>query len=319
MKFAIFLSVRVVLACFATCVNPVAEAESALRSKGRRIEVNASDNSLLWLQYDALYQIYNATNMDADQSLPFHNWHFNDTVEMQWPSFVYCEFTGVTCDDVGNITSLKLDDSGLSGSLPEAIGELSYLQHLNLNNNSIGSTLPETLLQIPDLAQINIARNFFTGPIPDFSQLSSLNRAILNRNSFSGTLPASLCKLTSLRALDVSYVTRLEGFIPECFGALSSLISFKLTGAGLGGSIPSELCSERDMNGFSPNTYGCDAIACSAGTFHPNSVRMIDRWMDGSFLTESLSFQPSHNSPSTCREDERVVSHALPALCHQTC
>ena len=119
--------------------------------------------STAWLQCNALHQLYNATNMGGDQCLPFHNWHFAGADELPCANVNFCGFTGVTCDDSGHITMLELNGMMLSGTLPDAIADLSCLRRLRMQNNSIGGTIPERLLQLPDLSNLNLAHNQVSG------------------------------------------------------------------------------------------------------------------------------------------------------------
>jgi len=223
------------------------------------------------LQYDALQQIYLATNMGSDESLPFHNWSFDGecTNDDQEYSLAHCSFTGVVCDETGHITILELDDAGLSGTLPDAISMLYCLKRLRMHNNSIGGTIPQSLLQLPDLSNVNLGHNNFIGTFPDLSNLSSLNRMVLHSNLLSGTIPTSLCTLTDLKALDFGENANIWGEIPDCFGSLTALSTLRISDTNLQGTIPAELCGVRDMNSFIDNTFGCEAIACPPGTFQP--------------------------------------------------
>lgn len=42
---------------------------------------------------------------------------------------------------------------------------------------------------------------------------------------------------------------------------------------GLTGHIPEGLCQKQEMNGLTPNKFGCDTIACPAGTYQPLTGR----------------------------------------------
>jgi hypothetical protein len=106
-----------------------------------------------------------------------------------------------------------------------------------------------------------------SGTFPNVISSPSLSRLSVHRNAISGTIPSSICKLTNLVVLDISQLTRMRGIIPTCFGDLTALTAFRVTDIGLGGTVPATLCNVRDMNGLTPNVFGCDAIACPTGTF----------------------------------------------------
>ena len=55
------------------------------------------------------------------------------------------EWYGVETDSIGRVMSLRLAGNGLSGTLPESLGQLSGLRHLDLADNNLGGRLPASL------------------------------------------------------------------------------------------------------------------------------------------------------------------------------
>lgn len=213
-------------------------------------------------QYEALRLFFYSTRMDSAMSKPFNNWMFgNESI-----AGGYCDFTGITCEG-GFVTSLNLNNSGLSGSLPDVFDDFPNLQRLRLYNNSIAGVIPDSVTRIPRLRFLNLGYNYFSGDFPDFFQLDHLSRVYLQRNAIGGTLPSSLCKMTTLEVLDISYDTKMQGHIPPCLGGVLTLSTFRVTDVGLSGTVPAELCGGRNINGLSPNPFGCNAIACPIGSF----------------------------------------------------
>jgi hypothetical protein len=202
--------------------------------------------------------------MYSESSMLLHNWVFDsDAIHV-----TYCNFTGVTCDDNNMVTQIELNNTQLAGSLPDSIGVFSKLRRLRLFNNSIQGTVPDSLLQISTLKLLNLGQNRISGTLPEFTSSSlCLSRLSFNRNAISGAIPASICRLTNLVVFEISQLTRMHGFIPDCFSALTALASLRVSDIGLTGTVPIELFNERVINGLSPNTFGCDAIACPVGTF----------------------------------------------------
>jgi len=82
-----------------------------------------------------------------------------------------CDFFGLACDARGNVVDISLISSKLSGSIPEEIKHLRYLEVLDLTGNSI------------------------EGPIPDISDLKNLEALLLHENSIVGEVPSSICSL----------------------------------------------------------------------------------------------------------------------------
>ena len=55
------------------------------------------------------------------------------------------EWTGVSTDSLGRVTSLVLSGNGLSGGLPASIANLEQLTHLRIDGNALGGRLPLAL------------------------------------------------------------------------------------------------------------------------------------------------------------------------------
>ena len=105
----------------------------------------------------ALEALYNATNGGswADDT----NWR-SDAPLSSW--------YGVTTNGDGRVTRLELDDNGLRGTLPAALGDLSELERLNLEDNALRGTLPSALANLTNLTSLLLNESrALTGPLPD--------------------------------------------------------------------------------------------------------------------------------------------------------
>jgi hypothetical protein len=220
-------------------------------------------------QHDALYAFFRATEMDSEASRPLHNW-FDEVAG--FPALHYCNFTGVGCDEDLFVSTLDLNGTMLAGEIPNTIGDLSRLLRFRVVNNTIGGLIPQSLAQISGLRNLHLGHNSLSGTLPDFSA-SSLRILIIDRNSLTGMVPETLCHLRELSVLDLSGSTKLIGSLPSCLGDLTFLSQLRIRDSGLTGSVPAKLCNERVMNGLSPNTFGCDAVGCAAGSFQPKGGR----------------------------------------------
>jgi len=58
------------------------------------------------------------------------------------------EWHGIETDSLGRVTALDLSDNGLSGELPEAIGNLGQLTRLRIDDNELGGRLPLSLSRL---------------------------------------------------------------------------------------------------------------------------------------------------------------------------
>ena len=221
------------------------------------------------LQLSGLWSFYESVNMAMINS-PSHNWFAEpgDTA--------YCSFTGIECSSTGYVTAISLSNMNLSGSLPASVLQpLKKLSKIKLVGNKISGPLPD-LSSMPHLSVVELAMNLFTGTIPEsIGDSRKLRRLLIQSNQLQGTLPSSLCRLNqTLTGLDVSKNPLLFGEIPQCYGNLN-LTVFRVESVGLIGSVPHGLCGTRNMNGIDPNPFGCNAIACPAGTYQPISGRQV--------------------------------------------
>ncbi|KAG8390701.1 hypothetical protein BUALT_Bualt01G0110900 [Buddleja alternifolia] len=158
-------------------------------------------------------------------------------------------WVGVTCTN-SRVTALSLSTMGLIGNLSSDIGGLGELNSLDLSfNTGLSGSLPPQLGDLTKLSILILAGCDFTGTIP--SELGNLEKLIflaLNSNSLTGEIPASLGKLSNLYWLDLAN-NQLTGSLP-----VSSLSSpglellkkakhFHFNHNQLSGVIPSNLFS----------------------------------------------------------------------------
>jgi len=107
-----------------------------------------------------------------------------------------------TWNDNGRITILNCDSIGLSGRIPESIGDLTELTQLGLKNNNLSGEIPESIGNLTQLTQLSLSKNSLSGTIPDtIGNLKSLWRLDFSNNLLSGTLPRSLSNLSILEVL----------------------------------------------------------------------------------------------------------------------
>jgi hypothetical protein len=213
----------------------------------------------------ALLEIFAPLNV---LSLQWLNWNFLDGPAE------YCYFVGIECDIDGYISGIDLSNQGLVGTLPDLFGHLTRLRRFAIFGNKLSGQLPQSLLALTSLNKFNAGQNSFSGPFPVLQP--SLTRVVLDRNYFSGTIPSSICELKELELLDLTAITNMSGTLPNCLGSLTALTLLRVTDVGLGGTVPESLCTQREMNGFTPNTFGCDAIACGPGFYQRPSGRQTD-------------------------------------------
>ena len=248
-------------------------------------------------QLEGLRIFHNATMMSSAVSRELHNW-------FTMPD--YCSFTGVTCDDRGFVIILDLTDTRLAGTLPSSMEKLGRLRQLKVVNNRVKGAIPDQLCDLEQLTQIELGANQFTGSVPTcLHKLRHLRRLLLQYNSLSGSIPHEVCQFSQLVAFDISFNLGMYGEIPKCMGSLP-LEVLRVDNVGLVGHVPPLLCGRNFINGLSPNPYGCNTIACPAGTYEPTLGRTYNN------VTECIDcdFPSNVIGSTTCRyvQNNTVIS-----------
>ena len=149
---------------------------------------------------------------------------------------------GVTTDDAGRVTELELDENGLGGSLPPALGSLANLERLSLRENELTGPIPGELGNLASLERVTLSRNGLTGAIPrELRNLVRLEWLSLWGNELTGPVPAWLGNLTRLQRLYLC-CNALAGRVPGSLGSLPELDRMDVSyNWGLSGPLPPEL------------------------------------------------------------------------------
>ncbi len=203
---------------------------------------------------EALVSLYTSTNGPswADRS----GWLDTNTP---------CAWAGVWCES-GHVTDLELGDNGLSGSIPSALGGLTYLRWIVLYANALTGAIPPELGNLANLEWLDLSSNQLSGTIPaGLGSLAKLNWLDLSANQLSGAIPAELGNLGSLEWLYLSS-NQLSGAIPAALGNLANLWLMDLSSNLLTGQIPTVLenlgslewldLSENQLSGAIPSALG---------------------------------------------------------------
>ena len=117
----------------------------------------------------ALVALYNATDGT--------NW----TTNTNWTSTeALSSWHGVTTNSDGRVTAVALNDNGLDGTLPTALGDLSELEQLDLQDNALSGALPSELADLTNLTSLLLSESrALTGALPDglreLSDLATVN------------------------------------------------------------------------------------------------------------------------------------------------
>lgn len=101
-----------------------------------------------------------------------NNWYYDGVRK--------CSFTGVSCDDEGNVVSLVLSKFNLHGKIPKELSGLKRLKVLNLSDNLLSGHIPSDLRLAP-LEKLDLTGNLLSGIIPPL-----LCRSEANNNGDNG-------------------------------------------------------------------------------------------------------------------------------------
>ena len=142
--------------------------------------------------------------------------------------------TGSIPPEIGNLTNLRsltLMGTGLTGSIPPEIGNLTNLERLNLEQNQLTGSIPPEIFNL-NLLELNLRGNQLTGSIPPEigtvgrtfwgGAWQSLNKLNLEHNQLTGSIPPEIGNLIDLDFLDLSD-NRLTGSIPPELGNIRTL------------------------------------------------------------------------------------------------
>lgn len=153
-------------------------------------------------------------------------------------------FAGLQCTQIGTfnrVISLSLGPPsagppGLGGTLPSALGDLTYLQSLTISPGEIQGTIPDSIANLQSLKTFSLSANAVSGRIPSaFGSLKSLETLQIRKNHIEGQVPAGIGGLRALRVL-VLAENRLWGSVPTLRD--TALLHLDLRGNDLSGELP---------------------------------------------------------------------------------
>ncbi len=98
------------------------------------------------------------------------------------------------------VTRLRLSRRGLTGEIPQELGDLTNLERLSLQLNRLSGEIPAELGSLANVQYMQLHYNELTGEVPpDFGGLASLEILLLDNNQLTGMLPQTMTELTLLR------------------------------------------------------------------------------------------------------------------------
>ena len=174
---------------------------------------------------EALTALYHAT--DGSKWEKSENW-LTDKPLGTWH--------GVTTNDAGRVTELRLRTNNLNGTIPPELGSLFELTLLVLNRISgwndgyLTGSIPPELGNLSNLVVLGLKGNKLSGPIPlELVNLSNLEVMDLESNNLMGEIPPEFKNLSNLVELHLC-CNELTGPIPPGLGTLPDLRTINLSG-----------------------------------------------------------------------------------------
>ncbi len=206
-------------------------------------------NSLSWLKTRPVFSHFLGRHFPED--VPLERWYgvvmdrvVNGDDQVAWLDLTHNGLSGGIPEVLGDLTNLRkliLPSNELDGLIPAALGNLTNLRTLNLSSNRLSGAIPVGFGNLTNLTELVLSGNQLSGSISDeLGRLSNLTLLSLGSNAFRGTIPDGLRTLTNLAELDLSS-NRLSGRIPASLGQLTGLTGLFLEDNALNGPIPAEL------------------------------------------------------------------------------
>ncbi|XP_043691460.1 polygalacturonase inhibitor-like [Telopea speciosissima] len=154
-----------------------------------------------------------------------------------------CDWYDVECDSNTNrIIQLTIFQANISGQIPDAVGDLPYLNTLVFRHiTNLTGTIPSTITNLKYLTMVRLSYTNLSGSIPPFlSKLTNLDYLDLSFNQFTGSIPSSLSSLPNLTVLHLDR-NSLTGTIPKSFGNFKQSLNLYLSHNQISGEIPTTL------------------------------------------------------------------------------
>nr|GEU32370.1 hypothetical protein [Tanacetum cinerariifolium] len=176
-----------------------------------------------------------------------------------------CQWYNVECDlNTSRIIALTIFQGNISGQIPNAVGDLRFLQTLVFRKlTNLTGTIPFAISKLTRLTQLRLSWTNLTGPVPSFlSQLKKLNYLDLSFNDLTGSIPPELSSLTNLDAIHLDR-NNLTGVIPDSFGYFT-------------GSTPDLYLSHNQLTGTIPRSLGNSFEFNTSELIFPASLTSLD-------------------------------------------
>ncbi len=206
------------------------ESESQDRSESRGLLGGVTREGSAETDREALEALYEASNGP--------DWRNSDNWLTDAP---LDEWYGITADDDGRVTGIRLYENGLRGEIAPEIGSLGRLVVLDLDSNRLHGAIPPEIGGLAKLEYLMLAGDQLSGDLPqELARISNLIFLVVPGNQIGGKIPLWLTELRNLEDLFLAY-NDFSGEIPPELGRMESLLRLELSDNDFTGEIPPEL------------------------------------------------------------------------------
>ena len=241
---------------------------------------------------------WNNTNWCSDK--PLNEWYGIGTDDGRVYS-VFLGNNGVSGDvtlcinalqPLSKLRFLSLEIGGLTGEIPETIGNFEHLESLRFDNNDLSGEIPESMGKLVNLRCLTLSYNNLSGDISCFdSFINNLETLDLCFNNFTGKIPEFNDNMSVFRVSDnkltgnipESHVKALDGNNPDGGYRTEYGCWYEIQRNNLTGKVPEKMLSHENWHVYWYNVvrqndgYGFDEVDLPAPK---NTVKCYD----GTFL-----------------------------------
>ncbi|WP_161575459.1 leucine-rich repeat domain-containing protein [Beggiatoa leptomitoformis] len=149
--------------------------------------VSCPEKTVSTSEYDELVKLYTETGGTS--------WNNQDGWKDYENNKDVCHWSGIVCDDEGNVIELNLPNNNMIKELPSSIGNLSRLVTLNLSNNDkLGGALPSSMGSLENLKNLDISYDNFSSLPAEVKGMANLVEFNVSNNKIT-TLPTDFVDL----------------------------------------------------------------------------------------------------------------------------
>jgi len=152
-----------------------------------------------------------------------------------------CDWVGNMCDENNRIRALHIMGQNITGTIPEDLIHLPFLQSIRLAYNEFTGTLPTVFASMRQLLSLEVHGNNLIGTFPsEYFSATLLQTFNILDNQFTGTISSEITKLGDLKGLHIGNNLFTGTIPPEIFN-LQYLAFLQLQNNAFEGSIPTEV------------------------------------------------------------------------------